>query len=68
VRVSQRSLRSPLFDCPWTGHTIDAQLVIRNSAVPNMIGSRCIKCGCMVYHLVEQSQILGADGELLPKA
>lgn len=67
-RVTQPDLRQTLFDCPWTGHLADDRLVVRNSSAPNLIGHRCVKCGCMVYELLEQSQIVGTDGEPLAKA
>lgn len=57
-----------MFDCPWTGHLADDRLVIRNSSAPNVIGQRCVKCGCLVYTIMEQSQIIGSDGMPLPKA
>jgi hypothetical protein len=51
-----------LFDCPWFGHLPDDRMVLRNSSAPNVIGHRCVKCGCLVYSVLPASQIVGADG------
>jgi hypothetical protein len=73
MKVEQPNARDVIFDCPWTGHWADPRFVIRNSSAPNIIGQRCIKCGCLVYTLVEpeqpkpESQVVGADGMPLPK-
>lgn len=67
LRVDQPNMREVVFDCPWTGHLFDDVLVVRNSAVPNLIGRRCAKCGCLIYVLMELAQIVGADGESLAK-
>ena len=56
------------FDCPWFGHLPDPRFVIRNSSAPNVIGQRCAKCGCLIYNVMEQSNILGTDGAPLPAA
>lgn len=57
-----------LFDCPWFGHIPDPTLVVRNKMVPNFVGTRCTKCGCALWNLMEQSQIVGADGAPLANA
>lgn len=67
-RVTQLDWRNALFDCPWAGHLADPSFVLRNSAAPNVIGHRCLKCGCLIYEILEQSQIVGPAGEPLPKA
>lgn len=68
MKVEQPNLREVEFDCPWTGHLLTDMLVVRNPAVPNLLGRLCVKCNCMVYVLVEQSQIVGADGVPMAKA
>jgi hypothetical protein len=35
------------FDCPWRGHTIDPDFVIRNSKAPVAM-VRCMKCECLI--------------------
>lgn len=57
-----------LFDCPWFGHLPDERMVLRNANAPNVIGRRCVKCGCLIYTVMEQSQIVDAAGAPLPKA
>lgn len=57
-----------LFDCPWLGHLADDRMVLRNANAPNVIGHRCVKCGCLVYSYLEQSQVVGADGKPLAAA
>lgn len=57
-----------LFDCPWLGHDLDPTLTLRNSSAPNVLGRRCVKCGCLIYTVMEQSQIVDAAGAPLPKA
>lgn len=59
---------SLLFDCPWNGHLADDRMVLRNSNAPNVIGHRCVKCGCLVYSFLEQSQVVGPDGNPLAGA
>lgn len=56
-----------LFDCPWLGHDPDPALVLRNASAPNVIGRRCVKCGCLIYIVLEQSKIVDAAGEPLAK-
>lgn len=68
MKVEQPNMREVAFDCPWAGHLKDDRFVLRNSAAPNVIGLRCVKCGCLIYEFLEQSQIVGADGEPLAKA
>lgn len=68
MKVELPNTRLVLFDCPWTGHLYDDRLVFRNSTAPNVIGHRCVKCGCLVYEVMVQSQIVGPGGDPLPKA
>jgi hypothetical protein len=68
MKVTQPNAREVLFDCPWTGHLYDDRFALRNSSAPNVLGLRCVKCGCLIYTVQEQSQIVGADGNPLPKA
>ena len=68
MKVDQPNMREVEFDCPWAGHLLTDMLVVRNSAVPNLIGQLCVKCGCMIYRLVAQSQLVGPGGEPLPAA
>lgn len=57
-----------VFDCPWTGHVFDDRFALRNSAAPNVIGYRCVKCEALVYKYLEMSQVVGPDGNPLAKA
>ena len=68
MKVETTNLRDVAFDCPWTGHLYDDRFRLRNSAAPNVMGLRCVKCGCLIYEVMEASQIVGADGQPLPKA
>lgn len=68
MKIEQPNMREVMWDCPWTGHLYDDRFALRNSAVPNVLGLRCVKCGCLIYVIQEQSQIVGADGAPLPKA
>lgn len=54
-----------LFDCPWLGHDLDPALVLRNASAPNVLGRRCVKCGCLIYMVIEQSAIVNAAGQPL---
>lgn len=68
MKVEQPNTREVVFDCPWVGHLHDDRFVLRNGMAPNVIGHRCVKCGCLIYELMEQSQLVGADGMPLPQA
>lgn len=58
-----------LYDCPWFGHLADPRVILRNSSAPNVVGQRCIKCGCMVYDIIEAATgVVGADGAPLATA
>lgn len=67
-RISQRERARVAFDCPWEGHLRDDRFVLRNSAAPNVIGFRCVKCHCLLYEYQELAQVVGPHGEPLPKA
>lgn len=56
------------WDCPWFGHLFGDGITVRNAMAPNVLGRQCVKCRCLVYEVMEQSQIVGADGAPLPKA
>jgi hypothetical protein len=60
--------RTLVFDCPWEGHLYDDRLVLRNSSAPNVLGRRCVKCGCLIYEVMELSQVVDANGEPLAKS
>ena len=68
MKVDQPNVREVAFDCPWTGHLLDDRFVLRNSAAPNVLGHRCVKCGCLIYTVMRQSQVVGPDGLPLPAA
>lgn len=68
MKMRSGSMRVVKFDCPWAGHLYDDRFALRNSAAPNVIGFRCVKCGCLIYEIHEQSQVVGPDGMPLPKA
>lgn len=68
MKVEQPNMREVRYDCPWEGHMYDDRFRLMNSAAPNVIGFRCVKCGCLIYEVMEQSQIVGTDGMPLPKA
>lgn len=67
MKVDQPNLRETVFDCPWIGHLYDDRFRLRNSSAPNVLGMRCVKCGCLIYELIETSPIVGPGGESLPK-
>jgi len=68
MKVEQPGLGEVMWDCPWAGHLYDDRFALRNSAQPNVLGLRCVKCGCLIYVIQEQSQIVGVDGAPLAKA
>ena len=66
MKVDITNLREVLFDCPWQGHLADPDFLVVNSSAPNVIGLRCLKCGCLVYINRPTSPVVGPDGEALP--
>lgn len=47
------------FQCPWRGHRLEpAPLVVRNPAVPGLMGRICHDCNCMVYVVEDVSPIV----------
>ena len=68
MKVTRPNWRDVAFDCPWEGHLLDDRFVLRNSSAPNVIGHRCVKCRCLIYVIMEMSQIVGAAGEPLPQS
>jgi hypothetical protein len=68
LRVSRRARLKLAYDCPWEGHLFGDGVIVRNSAAPNVLGRQCVKCRCLVYEVMEMSQVVGPDGVPLPKA
>ena len=68
MKIEQPNLRDVMWDCPWVGHLYDDRFALRNSSAPNVIGMRCVKCGCLIYTIQEQSQVVGMDGLPLARA
>ena len=65
MKVEQPNTRVVQFDCPWTGHLMDPGFRLINAAQPNIIGLRCVKCGCLIYVVREVSELVGPGGEAL---
>lgn len=68
IRTRKQGGAPVAFDCPWRGHAADPGFQLRNSSAPDILGLRCVKCGCLFYVVIEVSAIVDADGQPTVKA